>query len=689
MRSFFVSSCQVVVTSFSAALMAPTVADFDQDGRKEIIFCTADVFVEALVGANGDKAEGWPLALAGAVFLASPLVYDIDNSGKLDVVATTESGSVVFIDQSGVPLFNYTLQISPAPMDARWFEGLTDAFGEAYWELMRRGDVKSAPNRYRHRTVSIADQMPDPHEPNEPNAAPFAEQLHLSEEGLKSFEVFFKTKLPPSYGKGLAKQQDALRSPTYEERIFDPATEVLVPPHILATPVIAALERDGVDMLIVPVSYYYSTVQARQMKRYNLNEKHAANMFSVAGIAVFDLKAHSLLWQIELGATLNQGKQRALVYGSPVVADLDGNGIMEIVIGDGSGHIHVVTALGAVVSPWPVRLAPLAASLVVEDVAGDEKLEIIALDAKGSLVCFDWLANELWSVQVYTGSVPPLDNGPTVGDIDGNGSIDVVIGTAEGFLYAFDGENGKPLAGFPLQFPASIRAEVALVHLRSPGLHLIFVAGSNLYLVDGAKPQPSCVFSVPVGESSFSAVAVDDFTGRGMTDIVVTCASGHVVCLSTEIPFHPLNAWSTPWSGGTKNAANYGYHGVFAENRGARDVTGSSLPLRFTIVDKRRKASSKIPHYNVTVSINGFSAFTQTYSSPGTYTAALPVPLQSNAAITLWMENEAHRIYTDFFSVSFNVRFYRLLKYVLLAPLSLLVVTVAWRSDRETRDAIL
>ncbi len=127
------------------------MADFDQDGRKEVIFATAQFYVEALVGESGERAHGWPLTLAGSDFLSSPLVYDIDNSGKLDVVVATEEGVIVFVDQSGVPLFNYTMKISPAPMPASWFEGLESGLGETYWEMMRRRDVLSMPNRYRNR----------------------------------------------------------------------------------------------------------------------------------------------------------------------------------------------------------------------------------------------------------------------------------------------------------------------------------------------------------------------------------------------------------------------------------------------------------------------------------------------------------------------------------------------------------
>lgn len=51
--------------------------------RKEIVWSTVGVFVEALRGADGDKVEGWPLPLAESVFMASPLLYDIGTGAVL------------------------------------------------------------------------------------------------------------------------------------------------------------------------------------------------------------------------------------------------------------------------------------------------------------------------------------------------------------------------------------------------------------------------------------------------------------------------------------------------------------------------------------------------------------------------------------------------------------------------------
>lgn len=38
-------------------------------------------------------------------------------------------------------------------------------------------------------------------------------------------------------------------------------------------------------------------------------------------------------------------------------------------------------------------------------------------------------------------------------------------------------------------------------------------------------------------------ILVDDVTGNGMTDLVVTTGFRFLYCLSTDTPYHPLNTW--------------------------------------------------------------------------------------------------------------------------------------------------
>ncbi len=50
------------------------------------------------------------------------------------------------------------------------------------------------------------------------------------------------------------------------------------------------------------------------------------------------------IWKTLLELTTDTSQRRGYLYGSPTIADLDGDGSLEIVIGSGTGYIYVLNA---------------------------------------------------------------------------------------------------------------------------------------------------------------------------------------------------------------------------------------------------------------------------------------------------------------------------------------------------------
>ncbi|MDB4942430.1 MAG: Serine protease, subtilase family, partial [Labilithrix sp.] len=137
----------------------------------------------------------------------------------------------------------------------------------------------------------------------------------------------------------------------------------------------------------------------------------------------------------------------ASVEASPKLADIDGDGVRDIVAPDSSGRIHVYTlrsGMPAELAGFPYRTRRID-GLVADgsDPAVPSYLSAPAYKA-GS--------------QPNGGGVDPdlareaLVSAPAVADLDGDGKLDIVMATWAGTLYAIDGK-GQDLPGWPKRLP--------------------------------------------------------------------------------------------------------------------------------------------------------------------------------------------------------------------------------------------
>jgi hypothetical protein len=157
-----------------------------------------------------------------------------------------------------------------------------------------------------------------------------------------------------------------------------------------------------------------------------------------------------------------------MIYAAPTVADLDGDGRSEVIVGTAMGLLYVIDGVSGFVRRFfPMQFHSIQAQVSVADVAGDGQLEMIVLDMGGTVAVVDLEGDVLWDAQL-SGTLPfPA----TVGDVDGDGVVDVVVvAAAEGktsHIYALRGDTGAILPGYPISLPggAAVSSPVLLVDL--------------------------------------------------------------------------------------------------------------------------------------------------------------------------------------------------------------------------------
>ncbi len=149
---------------------------------------------------------------------------------------------------------------------------------------------------------------------------------------------------------------------------------------------------------------------------------------------------------MHLDLTTDETVYRAYLYSSPTVADLDADGKLEVILGTSLGFIYVLDHKGAVRPNFPITMAEIQGQVGVADLNNDGQLELVAVDNRFNVACFSSRGKEIWETRITGFSA----QGPTLGDIDNDGVVDVVVATTRGHLWALNGKNGQASPSFLL-----------------------------------------------------------------------------------------------------------------------------------------------------------------------------------------------------------------------------------------------
>lgn len=335
----------------------------------------------------------------------------------------------------------------------------------------------------------------------------------------------------------------------------------------------------------------------------------------------------SVIWNTDIAPPFGMSPGTHEINSRPAVADIDGDGRVEIAVSAGTlnrnvctqGGLIVLSHTGQVESGWPFLAADehippagcrdtIVSSPALGDLDRDGDLEIVAagFDKRiyawhhnGSLVAGfppdsalsqrfpTWpnlkgrLADDTWA-------------SPALGDLDGDGYLDIVISTGEGnfdaswgggangwqcpyapppgwasgycggSVYAFD-RFGNVLPGFPRYILEAMGSSPAIADLNEDGSKEIYVGTSEFYYVNSpdhptygfrlfgfdaqGRDLPGWGGGKVVGGPVTVSPSVGDITGDGNAEIVVISGDRKVHAWNKDgsrvagFPMAPLDMW--------------------------------------------------------------------------------------------------------------------------------------------------
>lgn len=207
-------------------------------------------------------------------------------------------------------------------------------------------------------------------------------------------------------------------------------------------------------------------------------------------------------------------------YSSPILADLDNDGIKEI-IASTNERIQVFRFDGSSLNGWPLTINQYESYSVVADLNNDGRQELIVASSDYKVHCFDYKGSEIPNWPQATGGYV---HGLALADLDSDGSIEVIEGGDDKTVNIWRAD-GTALAGWPRQVGNSIKTSPTVADIDGDGKPEVFVASSGGAL-DAWYFDGRLLFDWPnVIAGGASSPSIGDINEDGRPEIVAVGTS--------------------------------------------------------------------------------------------------------------------------------------------------------------------
>ena len=339
----------------------------------------------------------------------------------------------------------------------------------------------------------------------------------------------------------------------------------------------------GMNMIATPAS-----VTEDKIILTGVSPGNPAPPYGATGVYAFDSSGKKL-WYRNIGMVKKSS--------SIAVGDIDGDGIDEagVVIYNGVYDFKLVIMKieqnkGTVL--WEKNVGSRISGVVFGDVNNDGSKDVVIGSGSG-VYAWDGSGSLLWS-----NSAPSTTNSvPTIADIDGNGVNDVLVGSdRENTLYAIS--DGIIMPGFPVYTRKPIWTSPAVADFDGDGK--LDIAAGDVYRYVYAwdytgKPFAGFPF-IPSSGYFMSSPVMDDIDGDGIVELVIANNYGTIYAW-TVIPKDVAPPVTTDDADGvwyntatTINLTAYddgsGVHSTYYTIDGSEPTTGSEIGNEILLIEE-------------------------------------------------------------------------------------------------------